>query len=102
MDLHNHHARTTTTLNFPCPAPSATPSFLRDPGRGLAEVAAAWERARELQEAGYHLDFEPDPLAGGIAAALRTRAGRVVERMTTRTAMLVCCGDALPRHPLAV
>jgi len=60
----------------------------------LAEVDAAWERARELFESGLDLHFVLD---GGVRAELRTARGEVAERYSAREALAFVCGDPVLR-----
>jgi hypothetical protein len=66
------------------------------PPEVLAEVDAAWERARELFESGADLDFEVDRLFGGVSAELRLADGRT-ERLSAREALAFACGDPVER-----
>jgi hypothetical protein len=67
------------------------------PPEVLAEVDAAWERARELFESGMDLHFEVDALVGRVSAELRTAGGEVAERYSAREALAFACGDPLLR-----
>ncbi len=64
------------------------------PPEVLAEVDAAWERARELFESGFDLHFVLD---GGVRAELRTAGGQVAERYSAREALAFACGDPVLR-----
>jgi hypothetical protein len=64
------------------------------PPEVLAEVDAAWERARELFESGFDLHFVVD---GGVRAELRTAGGEVAERYSAREALAFACGDPVLR-----
>jgi hypothetical protein len=64
------------------------------PPEVLAEVDAAWERARELFESGLDLHFVHD---GGVRAELRTARGEVAERYSAREALAFACGDPMLR-----
>jgi hypothetical protein len=70
---------------------------LSPPPEVLSQVDAAWERARDLHEAGVEVHFEIDELFGGVSAVLRTRDGSVSERLSAREALAVSCGDPLVR-----
>jgi hypothetical protein len=63
------------------------------PPEVLAEVDAAWERARELSESGMDLHFEIDRALGRVWAELRLADGTVAERFSAREALAVACGD---------
>ena len=63
------------------------------PPEVLAEVDAAWERARELFESGMDLHFEVNALVGRVSAELRTAGGEVAERYSAREALALACGD---------
>jgi len=65
------------------------------PSEVLAEVDAAWERARELFESGMDLHFEVDALFGRVSAELRTAVGELAERYSAREALALACGDPL-------
>jgi hypothetical protein len=67
------------------------------PQEVLAEVDAAWERARELFESGMDLHFEVDALVGRVRAELRTAGGEVAERYSAREALAFACGDPVLR-----
>jgi hypothetical protein len=67
------------------------------PAEVLAEVDAAWERARELFESGMDLHFEVDALVGRVSAELRTAGGEVAERYSAREALAFACGDPVLR-----
>jgi hypothetical protein len=79
------------------------PRFLADdlpaspPPEVLAEVDAAWERARELFESGMDFHFEVDALVGRVRAELRTAGGEVAERYSAREALAFACGDPVLR-----
>jgi hypothetical protein len=64
------------------------------PPEVLAEVDAAWERARELSDSGLDLHFVLD---GGVRAELRTAGGEVAERYSAREALAFACGDPVLR-----
>jgi hypothetical protein len=57
-----------------------------------AEVDVAWERARELFEAGIDLHFELDAELGRVWAELRLPDGRTA-RLSARQALAVCCAN---------
>jgi hypothetical protein len=58
------------------------------PPEVLAEIDAAWERARELFEMGMGLYFEVDHR--GVWAQ-RRRPDGTAERLSARQALAVCC-----------
>jgi hypothetical protein len=66
------------------------------PPEVLAEVDAAWERARELHESGIDLHFELDQAFGRVWAELRLADGRA-EPLSARQALAVACGDPVER-----
>jgi len=67
------------------------------PQEVLAEVDAAWERARELFESGMDLQFEVDALVGRVSAELRTADGELSEFFTAGEALAFACGDPVLR-----
>jgi hypothetical protein len=67
------------------------------PAEVLAEVDAAWERARELFESGLDLQFEVDALVGRVSAELRTADGELAEFYTAGEALAFACGDPMLR-----
>ena len=70
---------------------------LSPPPEVLAEVDAAWKRARELFESGMDLHFEVNALVGRVSAELRTAGGEVAERYSAREALALACGDPVLR-----
>jgi hypothetical protein len=60
------------------------------PPEVLEEVAAAWERAQDLD---LELAFASEPALGRAWAELRLPDGTVIERLSACEAVAVACGD---------
>lgn len=69
--------------------------FAGPPPEVMDEVDAAWERAQELIDDTYELQFEVDSILGRVRGRLRPPGGAPALHVSASTALGIACGEPL-------